>query len=299
MGLEDLDVLQAEIETLLVSVTRRQISIENELDTLVNWHENQTRPGKQQERSASSKSSSPTKTSTETSSSSSMATVSGKRKIIPKDYDSTDHRIKKHQKDSSSSSSMSSSASTLSSASSSIKSHTVISKPAKTKNLPVGFIIMMPCLPFTEVSLYPLNIQNKAAAAASQLVPAVDATEQLAATQFRNDIPDRFCQFIEPYTAPVKAENVKMLEDMLKSYDEDVLAEFMKIPNLGKHYTQKWAMMESDSCWDMKKDNSGVTKGEKKKGLSQSNSADGKGKNKKVKLDSKYVFPLIFKHHVD
>lgn len=37
MGLEDLDVLQAELETLLVSVTKRKMLVETERDTLAAW----------------------------------------------------------------------------------------------------------------------------------------------------------------------------------------------------------------------------------------------------------------------
>lgn len=43
VGLEDLDVLQNEIETMLVSVTRRQISIESDIEALNSWNES-TRP---------------------------------------------------------------------------------------------------------------------------------------------------------------------------------------------------------------------------------------------------------------
>ena len=75
-----------------------------------------------------------------------------------------------------------------------------------------------------------------------------------------------------------------MIEDMLKNYEEDTLADCFKVPNLGKHYTQKWSMLDSDSCWD-KKD----PKGDKKRGLSQSNTPDSKGKNKKTKNDTKDI----------
>lgn len=44
MGLEDLDVLQAELEALLVSVTKRQMHVETEMDTLTAWQESQNKP---------------------------------------------------------------------------------------------------------------------------------------------------------------------------------------------------------------------------------------------------------------
>lgn len=37
--LEDLDSLQTELETLLVSVVKRQMTIESEMDALVTWQE--------------------------------------------------------------------------------------------------------------------------------------------------------------------------------------------------------------------------------------------------------------------
>lgn len=86
--------------------------------------------------------------------------------------------------------------------------------------------------------------------------------------QQKNDIPDRFWTFIEPYCAPVKAENVKILEDMIKSYEDDSLNEFYKVPNRGKHYSSKWATADaSDSvtttCSPSK---AGKEKADRKKG---------------------------------
>ena len=141
VGLEDLDVLQAEIETLLVSVTRRQISVQNELDTLVSWNENQSRPSKQQDKSSNTTKASPTKSSGE---SSSMAHIPGKRKSIPaKDYDPSDHQQRVKKLKDSSSSSISSSVSTLSSASCSIKGQSALKKSTKSKNLPVSSFLFV------------------------------------------------------------------------------------------------------------------------------------------------------------
>lgn len=44
MGLEDLDALQTELESLLVSVTRRQLLVEDEMEMLVNWQDSQSKP---------------------------------------------------------------------------------------------------------------------------------------------------------------------------------------------------------------------------------------------------------------
>jgi len=89
----------------------------------------------------------------------------------------------------------------------------------------------------------------------------------------KSDIPDRFLHFIEAYTAPIRQENVKLLEDMVKTYD-DLESEFLKVPNLGKHYTTKWGKPDTvaesiDSiarggCTSSKKE--GKVKGKKKAG---------------------------------
>ena len=39
MGSEDLDILQLELETLLVSVIKRQRLLQTEMEALVNWHD--------------------------------------------------------------------------------------------------------------------------------------------------------------------------------------------------------------------------------------------------------------------
>ena len=39
IGFEDLDVLQLELETLLVSVVKRKGQLESEMEALLNWHD--------------------------------------------------------------------------------------------------------------------------------------------------------------------------------------------------------------------------------------------------------------------
>ena len=46
LGIEDLDALQSEVESMLVNVTKRSIAIESEVDALVNWQESQIKPKK-------------------------------------------------------------------------------------------------------------------------------------------------------------------------------------------------------------------------------------------------------------
>lgn len=52
VGLEDVDALQTELETLLGSVVKRQFTIESEMDTLVNW---QDKPRDKKDKAISSK----------------------------------------------------------------------------------------------------------------------------------------------------------------------------------------------------------------------------------------------------
>ena len=55
----------------------------------------------------------------------------------------------------------------------------------------------------------------------------------------KNDTPQRFWNFVEPYCAPIQATDVKFLEDLIKGYNE--IGEFYKIPGLGPHYSIRWA----------------------------------------------------------
>jgi transcriptional adapter 3 len=55
----------------------------------------------------------------------------------------------------------------------------------------------------------------------------------------KNDTPQRFWNFVEPYCAPIQASDVKFLEDLIKGYNE--IGEFYKVPGLGPHYSIRWA----------------------------------------------------------
>ena len=55
----------------------------------------------------------------------------------------------------------------------------------------------------------------------------------------RNDAPNRFWSTIEPYCADITNEDLKVLEDIIRSHEDDV--EYHKVPSLGKHYSKKWA----------------------------------------------------------
>lgn len=54
------------------------------------------------------------------------------------------------------------------------------------------------------------------------------------------DAPNRFWATVEPYCADITLEDLKFLEESIKSSDD--YSEYYKVPSLGKHYSEKWAM---------------------------------------------------------
>ncbi|CAL1540898.1 unnamed protein product [Lymnaea stagnalis] len=74
----------------------------------------------------------------------------------------------------------------------------------------------------------------------------------------KNDAVNRFWASVEPYCAPITSEDLRVIEEMLKVHEEET--EYMKIPPLGIHYTQRWA--EEDL---MEEQNDGSKIAEKKK----------------------------------
>ena len=55
----------------------------------------------------------------------------------------------------------------------------------------------------------------------------------------KNDVPNRFWALVEPYCQEISPEDLKVLEDLMRSHEDE--AEYHKVPSLGKHYSQKWA----------------------------------------------------------
>lgn len=55
----------------------------------------------------------------------------------------------------------------------------------------------------------------------------------------KNDAVNRFWASVEPYCADITNEDVKVLEDILTTHDEE--ADYFRVPPLGKHYAEKWA----------------------------------------------------------
>jgi transcriptional adapter 3 len=55
----------------------------------------------------------------------------------------------------------------------------------------------------------------------------------------KNETPNRFWAFVEPYCAPIAQDDIKLLEDLIKSHSD--MSEYHRAPKLGQHYTQRWA----------------------------------------------------------
>lgn len=54
----------------------------------------------------------------------------------------------------------------------------------------------------------------------------------------KNDIPNKFWLSVEPYCMPITQEDIKLLDDMIEEYSEPLVP---PIPELGPHYTTRWA----------------------------------------------------------
>ena len=60
----------------------------------------------------------------------------------------------------------------------------------------------------------------------------------------KNEIPNRFWAFVEPYCAPLTQEDVKFVEEMIKGYSD--MGEYYRTPPLGQHYAIRWAKEDLD-----------------------------------------------------
>merc|ERR1719319_155024 len=55
----------------------------------------------------------------------------------------------------------------------------------------------------------------------------------------KNEIPNRFWSFVEPYCAPLTQEDVRFVEELIKGYGD--MGEFYRTPPLGQHFAIRWA----------------------------------------------------------
>lgn len=54
----------------------------------------------------------------------------------------------------------------------------------------------------------------------------------------KNVTPNRFWAMVEPYCAEITVDDMKFLDEQIKVCED--IGEYMKIPSLGKHYSEKW-----------------------------------------------------------
>lgn len=96
----------------------------------------------------------------------------------------------------------------------------------------------------------------------------------------KNDAPNRFWASVEPYCADITADDIKLLEDLIKNHEED--SEYYKIPGLGKHYSIKWA--QEDLLEEQKE---GAKVNEKRRGLNNSSNLNATDSEKLLKKAEK------------
>lgn len=84
----------------------------------------------------------------------------------------------------------------------------------------------------------------------------------------KNNAVNKFWSSVEPYCADITNEDLKYLEELLRSHEDD--SDYFKVPSLGMHYTEKWA--EEDLIEEQKE---GAKIGEKRRsnGITESNGA--------------------------
>ncbi|XP_046367588.1 transcriptional adapter 3-B-like [Haliotis rufescens] len=84
----------------------------------------------------------------------------------------------------------------------------------------------------------PSRPKSKVAQSKNQEFDFVDSPADLPKLP-KNDAVNRFWVSVEPYCAEISNEDLKLLEEILKSHEDE--CEYYKIPALGKHYAEKWA----------------------------------------------------------
>lgn len=85
----------------------------------------------------------------------------------------------------------------------------------------------------------------------------------------KNETPNRFWAFVEPYCAPIAQDDIKLLEDLIKGHSD--MTEYYKVPKLGQHYTQRWAKEDLEN--------------ERLRGAADANaSIDGKGSEEAIQM---------------
>ncbi|KAK3594080.1 hypothetical protein CHS0354_040848 [Potamilus streckersoni] len=172
IGLEELDSVQSDLETLLAAAGKRLKLLENEIQILVNWQEK--------------KDIKPLETP-----------ISGKRSKVADDRPSKKFKEEK-------------------------------SAGKVSGGTPVG--------PGRPKSKNTTQLSQVSKVHDYDIVdsPTIDLSKLP-----KNSAVNRFWASVEPYCAEISNEDLKLLEDILKSHEDD--SDFYKIPPLGQHYAERWA----------------------------------------------------------
>lgn len=234
IGIEELDTLQLELETLLASVSRRMRQLESETKVLVDWQEKKDvgnkKGGKPMEEAK-------------------PPTPSGKRGRSESDKP---EKKPKKAKESTSSGKPSPSPSAGKEGAKDASGGT----PGKPK---VKSIHKLQEYEFTD-----------------EPVAAAPGTEAALPRIPRNDAPDRFWSSVEPYCTELTNDDMKSMEELLTvgSGGDGSDDDYYKVPQLGKHYSLRWAQedlqteqKEGSRIGDKKKSASILTNGKDAKSL--------------------------------
>ncbi|XP_071552938.1 transcriptional adapter 3-B isoform X1 [Panulirus ornatus] len=90
-------------------------------------------------------------------------------------------------------------------------------------------------------------------------VPDLGPPEQPKPPPPKNDITNRFWAYVEQYCQEITVDDIKMLEDLINSPNDD--SDYYKTPPLGRHYTLRWAQ---EDLQDEQKEGLKLSEGKKK-----------------------------------
>lgn len=88
----------------------------------------------------------------------------------------------------------------------------------------------------------------------------------------KNDTPNKFWAYVEPYCADITAEDIKLLEELIEEHEND--SDYQKVPPLGRHYSLRWAQE------DLMEEHEASTDGKSK--IKSNNTVDVNGLIKKA-----------------
>jgi len=90
----------------------------------------------------------------------------------------------------------------------------------------------------------------------------------------KNEIPNKFWSFVEPYCAPLQQEDIRFVEDLLKGYQD--MSEYYRVPPLGQHFAIRWAKedLEMEKAKGAGDENKDVKEEVVVKGIKKENKTD-------------------------